>query len=310
MPKLERAYVIDLAVPRDTFGVACTAYGELFGLDSVHTGAVHDLTGQVDMRHFPVGGLNAFGVMTVNRRPEEMGAGEEVRPGTERLVEYINGHPEGGIYLLGHLVDDVDGYLAQLRTNGIPMETLVPRPYPDGHLIVTKFVHGTAWEFAQHKGAEVTGEWNGLRQDASGAGIERAYRVDVAVRDLNAAIESVRRITGREPGPRRAHDDGGALKGVDFPIGGLEALGLVSLAGAPKGGLSRTIEDHLDRYGEGAAMVGFHVQDLRSTHARVEKAGGKLRYNENQQSAEGPTNVTDPIYGVVFQFTEPRGRKG
>lgn len=310
MPKLDRAYVIDLAVPKQTFDLACAAYGELFGLASVHTGAVHDLTGQVDMRHFPVGGLNAFGVMTVKRRPEEVAAGEEVRPGTQRLVEYLDAHPEGGIYLLGHLVDDVDGYLARLLGNGIPMETLAPRAYPDGHLIVTQFVHGTAWEFAQHKGAEVTGDWNGLRQDASGAGIERAYRVDVAVRDLDAAIESVRKITGREPGPRRGHDDGGALKGVDFPIGGLEALGLVSLAGAPKGGLSRTIEDQLDRYGEGAAMVGFRVPDLRDTHARVERVGGKLRYGEDQASAEGRTNVTDPIYGVVFQFTEARATRG
>lgn len=308
MPEMEREYVIDLAVPKETFDAACKAYSELFGIESVHTGAVHDLTGQVDMRHFPVGGLNAFGVMTVKQRPEEVAAGEEVRPGTERLVEYLDAHPEGGIYLLGHLVDDVDGYLALLQARGIPMETLEPRPYPDGHLIVTKFVHGAAWEFAQHKGAEVTGDWNGLRQEASGAGIERAYRVDVAVRDLDAAIESVRKITGREPGPRRACDDGGALKGVDFPVGGLEALGLVSLAGAPKGGLSQTVEDHLDRYGEGAAMVGFHVPDLRGTHARVEKAGGKLRYNEDQPSEEGLTNVTEPICGVVFQFTEPRGR--
>lgn len=309
MPKMERAYVIDLAIPKETFDAACTAYGELFGIESVHTGAVHDPTGQVDMRHFPVGGLNAFGVMTVKRRPEEVEPGEEVRPGTERMVEYLDTHPEGGIYLLGHLVDDVDGYLAGLRDHGVPIEGSEPRPYPDGHLIVTKFVHGAAWEFAQHKGAEVTGDWNGLRQDASGAGIERAYRVDVAVRDLDAAIESVRRITGREPGPRRAHDDGGALKGVDFPVGGLEALGLVALASAPKGGLSQTVEDQLDRYGDGAAMVGFHVPDLRNTHKRVEKAGGKLRYHEDQASAEGLTNVTDPIYGVVFQFTEPRGRK-
>jgi hypothetical protein len=307
---MEREYVIDLAMPKETFDAACKAYGELFGLESVHTGAVHDLTGQVDMRHFPVGGLNAFGVMTVLRRPEEVEAGEEVRPGTERLVKFIDRHPEGGIYLLGHLVDDVEGYLSRLRAEGIPVESTEPQPYPDGHLIVTQFVHGTAWEFAQHKGAEVTGDWNGLREGASGAGIERAYRVDVAVRDLDAAIESVRKLTGREPGPRRALDDDGALRGVDFPIGGLEALGLVTLAGAPKGGLSQTVEDQLDRYGEGAAMVGFHVPDLRGTHARVEKVGGKLRYSEDQPSKEGLTNVTEPIYGVVYQFTEPTGRKG
>lgn len=310
MPEMERAYVIDVAMPNQDFDAACAAYGELFGIDSVHTGAVHDLTGQVDMRHYPVGGLNAFGVMTVLRRPEEVEPGEEVRPGTERLVEYLDAHPEGGIHLLGHLVDDVEGYLAGLHAHGIPMETDEPRPYPDGHLIVTSFVHGAAWEFAQHKGAEVTGEWNGLRQEASGAGIERAYRVDVAVRDLDAAIESVRRITGREPGPRRARDDDGTLRGVDFAVGGLQALGLVTLAGAPRGGLSQAIEDQLDRYGDGAAIVGFHVADLRDTHARVERVGGKLRYAEHQPSGEGTTNVTEPVYGVVFQFTEPLGRRG
>jgi hypothetical protein len=125
------------------------------------------------------------------------------------------------------------------------------------------------------------------------------------VRDLDAAIDLVRKMTGREPGPRAALDDDGALRGVDFPIGGLKALGLVTPAGAPSGGLSQAVTDHLDRYGEGAAIMGLHVQDLADTHARVEKVGATMGYAQDQRSGEGATNVTSPIHGIVFQFTEP-----
>ena len=307
MAEMERCYVIDMAVPKDDFDAACAAYGELFGMEPVHTGLVHDTSRQVDMKHFPVGGLNAWGVMTVLKPPSEVPAGEPVRRGTERMVEFLKTHPDGGIFLLGHLVDDIDGYLANLVGHGIPMETKKPQPYPDGRLIITDVIHGTSWEFGQHKGAEVTGDWSGWRDEASTPGVERAYRVDVAVHDLDAAIEAVRKITGREPGPRAALDDDGALRGVDFPVRGLQATGLVTVAGKPKGGLSQTIADHLDRYGEGPAVAGFHVQSLADARARVEKVGGSMRYGKDQASGEGSTNVAEPIHGIVFQFTQPAG---
>jgi hypothetical protein len=242
--------------------------------------------------------------MAVLRRPDELSSGEQMRPGLDRLVQFLETHPDGGIHLLGHLVDDIDGYLARLKTNGIPVPYAEPRPYPDGRLIITDEMLGTAWEFGQHKGPQVTGDWNGLREQASGAGIERAYRVDLAVRDLDAAIDSVRKLTGREPGPRVARDDDGALRGVDFPTGGLRATGLVTVAGPPQGGLSQAIADHLERYGEGPAIVGFSVQNLLDTRARVEKVGGSFRYATDQPSGEGATNVTTPIHGIVYQFTE------
>ena len=53
-----------------------------------------------------------------------------------------------------------------------------------------------------------------------------------------------------------------------------------------------------------ALMAGFQVQDLQDTRARVEKVGGRLQYASDQPSAEGTTNITDPIHGVVFQFTQ------
>ena len=99
--------------------------------------------------------------------------------------------------------------------------------------------------------------------------------------------------------------DDGAIEGVDFPVKGLAATGLVTLNGKPKGAMSQAIADHLDRYGEGPVMAGFHVQDLQDTRTRVEKVGGKLQYASDQPSAEGTTNITDPIHGVVFQFTQP-----
>jgi predicted enzyme related to lactoylglutathione lyase len=299
---MERCYVIDLAVPKDDFVAACAAYGELFGMEPVHTGAVHSTTGETDMMHFPVGGLNAFGVMTVLKEPGSAGAEAANVAGLSR---FLSGHPNGGIYLLGHLVDDIDGWWDTLAGRGIPLDGDGPRPYPDGRLLVTQVVHGTVWEFGQHHGPQVTGVWNGLRGEAAGAGIERAYRVDVAVRDLDAAVEAVRKITGREPGPRVGLTDDGAIEGVDFPVKGLAATGLVTLNGKPKGAMSQAIADHLDRYGEGPVMAGFHVQDLQDTRARVEKVGGKLQYASDQPSAEGTTNITDPIHGVVFQFTQP-----
>lgn len=304
MAQMERCYVIDMAVPKNDFDATCSTYAELWGMEPVHTGLVHDTTRQVDMKHFPVGGLNAWGVMTVLKPPAEVPPGEQTRRASDRMVDFLRTHPDGGIYLLGHLVDDIDGYLATLVGHGIPMETKEPHPYPDGRLIVTDVIHGTSWEFGQHKGAEVTGDWSGLRAEASGAGIERAYRVDVAVRDLDAAIDAVRKITGREPVPRAALDDDGALRGVDFPVRGLAATGLVTMAGKPKGGLSQAIADHLDRYGDGPAVAGFHVQSLAETRARVEKAGSSMTYGKDQPSGEGATNVAEPIHGVVFQFTE------
>jgi hypothetical protein len=301
MAELERCYVIDIAVPKEEFRAACSAFADIFGIEPVHTGAVHSTHGDTDMMHFAVGGLNALGVMTVLRPPAEA-AGDGM---TGQMAEYLERHRAGGVYLLGHLVDDIDGYLAILKGNDIPMVTPEPRPYPDGRLIATDFVQGTIWEFGQHKGAEVTGDWSGLRAAAADITIERAYRVDVVVRDLDRAIEDVRRITGREPGPRAGIDDDGAIKGVDFPIKGLAATGLVSLDGTPKGAFSQAVADHLEQYGEGAMSIGFHVGDMAKARARIEEAGATFQYAQDQPSAEGLTNITSPIHGVIVQYTQP-----
>ena len=56
-------------------------------------------------------------------------------------------------------------------------------------------------------------------------------------------------------------------------------------------------------FAEGAFSQAF-VPILADTRARVDKAGSSLRYGKDQPSGEGATNVSEPIHGVVFQFTE------
>ena len=294
MASIERSYVIDLAV-RD-FLPAVDAYRTILGIEGVRMLREQDPSGELDAFHFPVGGLNALGIMTYTG---------EIGPDTENhMGVYLRDHGDG-IHILGNLVDDVDQLVRELPERGFPVATPEPVPYADGRLIFAEPVHQTLFEFATHHSDAVTALWRGRAEQATERRIVRADRCDIAVRDLGAATKAFSNFLQIDPVDRAdALGEGEGVVGVDFPVGGLRAYGLVSLEGESSGPYGRVIGSFLDRHGDGAVLMGFEVDDLGRRQRELEELGYRFEYDQPPSSAVGRSNLISAVYGVALEFTE------
>lgn len=293
---IKRSYVIDLAV-RDIEAAAST-FGEIFGIGPYRMLPEQDPTGQLDAFHFPIGGLNALGLMTVKGEPDATDQ-------RNYFSRYLATKGEG-IALLGHLTDDVDGLSAELAGKDIPLIVAEPVPYADGRLIETAPVHGAVFEFGQHHGEEVSDLWRERRAKAeASAKVLGAYFVDLIVEDLAAAARDVSVIYGIDPiQPPELPEGDDSVAGLDFVIGGLYAVGLRAPVAGRDGAAGRRAREFLDRRGEGAATLGLLVDDLEATQRRVEELGVKFEYPDPLRTPVGRLNVTVPVHGMSLQFAQ------
>jgi hypothetical protein len=210
-----------------------------------------------------------------------------------------------GIALLGHLVDDVEAQGKRLADAGIPMDIPTPTYYADGYLVITAPVHGVALEFAKHHSDAVSELWFRRRDEAPAARVQRAYAVDIAVRDLDSAARDFRQIYDMEGTPLAdGMDPSGSIAGHHFRIGGLDSVGLSSPKGDPKSPSAQALTRYLDTRGDGAMLVGFLVDDIDSTQRHLQDIGVSLEYPEAQRNAVSRFNVTNPIHGVRMQFAQ------
>jgi hypothetical protein len=293
---IERLYVIDMAV-RNIHDAADT-FGRILGIEPVRMIPEQDPTGELDAFHFPVGGLNALGLMTVKGEPDA----HNQRNYFSRYLATIG----EGIALLGHLVDNVDDQSNELAGRGVPMVVPEPVPYADGRLIETAPIHGAVFEFGQHHGEQVSDLWRGRRAKAEGsAKVLKAYYVDLVVDDMKQAATDVSTIYAIDPiDPPELPEADDSVDGLDFAIGGLYAVGLRSPRHGASGPAGRRLRDFLDAHGEGSSTIGFVVHDLDQTQSDVEALGIDFVYDKPVPSAVGRLNITAPVHGVRLQFAE------
>lgn len=293
MAKLERSYVIDFAV--SDFVAACETFASIFDVDGVRMNPEKDSSGQLDGMHFPVGGVNAVGVMTarVAHRPDS----------DNHMARFLGSHGEG-INILGHLVDDIDGYAAQLLERGVKLAYPTPVPYEDGRLIISEAMHGVSFEFAQHHSDQVTNLWRHYYDENPQRRVRRALRVDVAVRDLDEAAKTFAIVLGLEPQERTSFPaNSRSVKGVDFAVGGLRALGLVALDGDARDPFAAAAADELDRRGDGGLLMSFEVDDLGKSVSELQAKGVPFLF-EAEPDGDTRCALTAPLHGVRVQLTE------
>jgi catechol 2,3-dioxygenase-like lactoylglutathione lyase family enzyme len=295
MSRIERAYVIDFAV-RDMHAAA-DKLSKIFGIQGVRMSREQDPEGYLDGIHFPVGGINALGLMTYLGKPEV---------GSPHAISNLLASRGEGVWVLGHLVDDIYAHSKELVERGFPVPEPEPLPYADGHLIFTGEVHGTLFEFATHHSDAVSEVWRKRHREASERRIERAYRIDVAVQDLEAATDTFTRFLDMEAEPAEptALDPAGTLRGVRFPIGGLDDMNLVTPDGSPKGPVAEHVSSFLASQGEGSLLMGFEVKDLARAQREIEALGVNFGFPKPQPTARGLSNVTEPICGVMIELAQ------
>jgi hypothetical protein len=286
---IQRSYVIDCAV--HDVPAAIVDVGAILGMDAFPMPDDADPSGQLVAGHFPVGGINALGIMGIK-------GGVDAHPRND-LAQNLKANGER-IFLLGFLVDDIDQQVADLRDAGITPAYDAPVPYADGRLMSCHPVHGTVFEFAQHLGEEITERWKGRRAEATGALIDRAYRADVVVDDLEAAAKTFAAALKIEPVACDVLPDG--LRGVHFPVNGLEEIRLVTPEPLPRSGYSAAAASWLEGHGEGPMSVGFIVPDLDRVTRALE--GRAVPIIETSIGSTERSVVAGPLHGIVFQFTE------
>jgi len=297
MSRIQRSYVIDFAVL--DMHAAADKFSKIFGLPGVRMSREQDPEGYFDGIHFPVGGINALGLMAYLGEPEA---------GSEHAISNLLATRGEGVWVLGNLVDDVNAFSKELVEKGFPVPQPEPLPYADGHLIFTGEVHGTLFEFATHHSHEVSEIWRERHREATERRIERAYRIDIAVQDLEAATDTFTRFLGMEAEPAEPSslDPAGTLRGVRFPIGGLEDMNLVTPNGLPQGPVAEHVTRFLASQGEGSLLMGFEVKDLERAQREIQGLGIRFGFPEPQPTMRGRSNVTEPICGVMIELAEFR----
>lgn len=289
---IERSYVIDLAV--HDFDGAAETIGAILGHEGYRMVPEANPTGELDGIHFPVGGINALGIMALK-------GGPKAHPG-HYMADFLESHGDG-ICILGHLVDDIDKQVKEFQSRGVSLALTEPMPYSDGRLIFTTPVRGTPFEFAEHHDHGVTELWDSRKAAAKSPRVIGAYRVDLVVDDLEAATAEFENFLAIGSVPA-TEDRGTGVRGVDFPIGGLDALGLVALDGKKRGAVAEAVASFQSESGEGPMMLGFQVDDLDRTESDLRNLGLEFLLSTPIQTGEGRSNFTQPVYGVTFEFTQ------
>jgi hypothetical protein len=291
---IERSYVIDILV--HDFDLATETFSQVLGRQGHRMVPEANPTGELDGMHFAVGGINALGIMALKGGPAS-------HPG-HPMADFLNSHGDG-ICILGHLVDDIDQQVEEFKARGVALATPEPTSYSDGRLVFTAPVRGSLFEFAQHHGHGVTELWDSRREADPKPRLGPAYRIDVVVDDLDAATKEFANFLGLDPSPS-AEDRGRGVRGVDFPIGGLDAMGLIGLEGTARGPVADEVVAFRGRSGEGGMIFGFVVDDLDRVQGELSDLGIGFVLDRGESFGAGRSNLTRPVHGVTFELTERR----
>jgi len=300
MPR--KAYVVDLAIA--DFTAAVTDFRTLFGIEGIPMWEEYEPTGNTWGMHFPVGGLQAFGLMS----PKAHASGRTAMNLTEVLATR-----GAGMTLIGFVAPDLAATQAELQRAGVRFIAEQPWRVGDEHINMTEQIHGITLAFAQHD----RGHWERWERGEIRAQhappvpppprplhrrVERALSVEIAVRDVDAAAEDFARVLGR-PQSVPAAELAEGLRGVDFAIDGLERIRLVSVHD-PVGARARLVADCLAQRGEGAVLMEFLVEDAARSQAQVAAAGIALLSEPLRRAPTAVYACTRPVHGLAVEFVQ------
>jgi catechol 2,3-dioxygenase-like lactoylglutathione lyase family enzyme len=291
---IDRSYVIDILV--HDFDQATDTFSKVLGRSGHRMVPEANPTGELDGMHWAIGGINALGIMALK-------GGPAAHPG-HPMADFLNTHGDG-ICILGHLVDDIDQQVEEFKARGVPLATPEPTSYSDGRLVFTAPIRGSLFEFAEHHDHSVTDLWDSRRRADASPRLGPAYRIDVVVDDLDAATKEHANLLGLDPAPS-AEDRGPGVRGVDFPIGGLDAMGLIALEGSKRGPVAEEVAAFLERSGQGGMIFGFTVDDLDRVQGELTDLGIGFVLDKGESFGTGRSNLTKPVHGVTFELTERR----
>ena len=280
---VERAYVVDIAV--EDVNEAARTFEQILGIEPLVTDH-YDPSGQMQQRHFAVGGLNALGL-------------QSVPTGDATIRNYVARRLRKrgeGAYLIGFLVENAAERQALLEAQGVEFALREPVSYEAGRMTMTRPFNDTVVEFAEHNTPDETAKWQALAKAATGRRVRHAHIVDLAIEDLDAARATFEKALGAVavPADHGAEPLPGA--GVVIPTDGGYAVGLTELA--------TPADAPVRPDGEGVYCVGFVVDDLDVMQRHLEQLGIGLLYDRPREHAFGRFNITAPVHGVLLQFSE------
>jgi hypothetical protein len=133
--------------------------------------------------------------------------------------------------------------------------------------------------------------------------VERAYVVDIAVEDIDAAARRFEQILGIEPLVTDHYDPSGQMRQRHFAVGGLNAIGLQSVP-TTDSTVRNYVARRLLKRGEGAYLIGFLVNDVTERQAALEEQGVEFALREPVSYEAGRMTMTRPFNSTVVEFAQ------
>jgi hypothetical protein len=130
-------------------------------------------------------------------------------------------------------------------------------------------------------------------------GVRRATVIEFVVGDLEAAAAGYAALLDE---PRRPLDLGAGLRGVEFPLAGLQALRVISPTGKPVTERDRLAQRALDARGDQLTSICFEVDDLDATVGELREHGVELHELGAQAGYPDRAVVTEPRHGITFEY--------
>jgi len=308
-------YVVDLAI--GDFDQAVSDFRALFGVEGIPMWEEYEPSRMTRGMHFPVGGLQAFGLMAPTARPTTpVPAG--LTPAQHLLAKHYRdelARRGEGANLIGFIATDLAQTQAEFEAMGIQFVSKEPWRVGDEHINLSEQVHGVTLCFAQHDpghwerwergelraqgDTRVPGAASALRRR-----VTQALSLEIAVRDLEAAATSFARVFGT---PQRV--DAAALpdgvRACDFLTGGLRNVRLVAVQ-RPDGPRARLVAQFLERRGEGPMLTSFLVPDVERLRTELEGEGVAFLAAPARRAGASASACTQPIHGCAIEFVQER----
>ncbi|RLC94573.1 MAG: hypothetical protein DRI39_02425 [Chloroflexi bacterium] len=133
--------------------------------------------------------------------------------------------------------------------------------------------------------------------------IKELYGVNIAVKDLDAAVQKYSAILGGEPEWTKPEDFAfPGLRGATIKVGGV-SINLIS-SDNPETSIYKFLESR----GEGVFLLSFRVTDLPNDMKDLEAKGVKLVSPEPMTYSGGIVNFGHPksLHGVQMEFIQPK----
>jgi hypothetical protein len=202
---------------------------------------------------------------------------------------------------------DLAATVAAMRARGVHFPSEVIRRVGDENLVTSHPICGVAAVIARHD----DGHWErwdrGEFRHSSDKppkvqtrhGVQRATVIEFVAGDLDAAAAGYAALLDEPP---RTLELGPGLKGVEFPLAGLQTLRVIAPTGQPATERDRLAQAALDARGDQLTSICFEVADLDATVRELRAHGVELHELGAQPGYPDRAVVTAPRHGITFEY--------